>query len=340
MRKSSFLLLLAATVVLVAAAAIVLALGDRAAAPAAGNERAFPDLASRLDNLAWMRLSRGPTKTDFTSVAGSWVLVEKGNYPAAPAKVRRLLLGLAELALVEPKTSRPELFGRLDLDDPSIGKSTLIALRDRTGKTVAELIVGKSRHDRLGSGADGVYVRKPGENRTWLARGSFDLPDDVTGWLDRRILDIAPGRVARLTLTGGDGAVLALRRDTPGGKFAVVDPPEGARFKPDATLAEPAGALAALDLDDVKPTAEMAIPDSGVATAEFATSDGLSVKLRLIAQNGADWVTLEAAGSGAAEADGKAINDKVARWAYAIPAHRAKLLRTRLADLVEPAKGS
>lgn len=340
MRKRGFFLLLAATVVLVAAAVFAVLGGDRAAAPTARDERAFPTLASRLGDLAWMRLSRGQTKIDFTSVAGRWVLVEKGNYPAAPAKMRRLLLGLAELALVEPKTGRAELFGRLDLDDPSTGKSTLIALRDRTGNTLAELIVGRTRHDRLGGGADGVYIRKPGEDRAWLARGSLDLPDTVTGWLDRRILDIPAGRIASVTLTGGDGIALVLRRDGPGGKFAVADPPDDAKFKPDAALAEPAGALAGLDLDDVKPVAELTVPGSGVASAEFATFDGLTVKLRLVAQDGFDWIMVEASGAGPAEPDAKALNDKVARWAYVIPAARAKLLRTRLADLVQPAKGS
>jgi hypothetical protein len=338
MQKRGFLFLLAATILLVAVAAYALISGPRAVATTAPSQRVFPDLASRLGDLAWMRLSRGQTKTDFTSVGDRWVLVEKGNYPAAPAKVRQLLLGLAELTPVEPKTAKTELFGRLDLDDPSIGKSTQITLRDRTGNTVAELIVGKVRRDRLGGGADGVYIRKPGESRTWLARGSFDLPDDgVAGWLDRRILDIPPARIASVTLAGGDGPTLVLKREAPGGKFAVADPPDGATFKPDA-LAEPATALAGLDLDDVKPAAELAMPD-GVATAEFTTFDGLTAKLRIVTQDGVDWVTVEASGSGAAEADGKAINDKVARWAYAIPAQRAKLLRTRLADLTEPAKG-
>ena len=40
------------------------------------------------------------------------------------------------------------------------------------------------------------------------------------------------------------------------------------------------------------------------------------------------------------DAEANAINSRVAAWRYAITPDRAKLLRTRLADLVEPAKGS
>ena len=191
MRKSTFLLLLLATVVFVTAAAYAVLSGERAAAPMAQGQRALPDLAARLDQLAWMRLAQGTKKTDFAAVGGRWVLIEKGNYPANAGKVRRLLLGLADLTLVEAKTRRPELWSRLDLDDPSNGRSTLIRLQGRTGATVAELIVGKTRRDRLGSGNDGVYVRKPGDGQAWLARGSLDLPADLNGWLDRRIVDVA-----------------------------------------------------------------------------------------------------------------------------------------------------
>jgi len=353
MRKRSFYILLGATVVLVAAAGFAVLAGDRAAAPTARGERVFPGLLDRLDGLAWARLSRGGSKIDFANVAGQWVLVAKGNYPAAPAKIRQLFLGLADLALVEPKTARVELFGRLDLDDPANGKSTLIMLRDRTGNTVAELIVGKVRHGRLGGDADGIYIRKAGDSggaregarerareRAWLARGSLDLPVDTVQWLDRGIVDIPRARIASVTLAGGAGAALVLRRDTPGGEFAIADLPEGTRLRTDAALAELAGALAGLDLDDVRPAPEMDFPEGGIAAAEFVTFDGLAIKLRLIEHQGADWVAVAASGSGAAEAERNAINDRVGRWAYAIPKARARLLRTRLADLTKPAKGS
>lgn len=344
MQKRNFRWLLGATTLIVAAAIFTLAKGERGVSPAAPGAHAFPDLASRLGDLAWVRLTHGSAKADFAAIGGRWMVVEKGNYPAAPDKMRRLLLGLADLSLIEPKTERPELFARLDLDDPGNGKSTLVALQDRAGKTIAELVVGKMRRDRLGGGNDGVYVRKPGDNRAWLARGSLDLaggpPGAIVGWLDRRVIDIPPSRIAGVTLTGDDGTALVLKRDAPDGKFAVADAPPDAKFKKDAALAEPAAALASLDLDDVKPAADLPAPQKGVATAVFTTFDGLTLTLRLFAHDNADWASIEAAGSGGAEPDSQAINTRLAQWSYALPAGRAKLLRTRLADLIEPAKGS
>ncbi len=344
MQKRTFTLLLGMTIVLVAAAGYALRSGDHAVSAAAHNERVFPELAPHLDDLAWIRLSRGTTKVDLNLVAGQWAVVEKGNYPAAQGKTRQLLLALAELTLVEPKTARPELFARLDLDDPSNGKATLVGLQDRTGKTVAEVIVGKTRHDRLGDGNDAVYLRRPGEDRAWLARGSLDLPADITGWLDRRLLDIPASRIASVDLTAGDGTTLVLRRQSAADKFGVLDAPADGKLKGEAAIAEPAGVLAALTLDDVKPAAELPVPQDNVATAIFTTFDGLTVALRLAprgsAPEGAEWVAIKASGSAAAEQEAAAINTRVGRWTYAVPAARAKLLRTTLHDLQAPEKGS
>jgi hypothetical protein len=340
MQKRSFLLLLGATLLLVAGAIWTAVSGDRAAATPPHGARAVPGLAAKLGDLAWMRLTRGAVKTDFTAIGDHWALVEKGNYPAAPGKVRRLLLGLADLTLVEPKTDRPELLGRLDLGGPEGDKSTLVALQDRTGATVAQLIVGKTRADLLGGGNDGVYVRKPGDNQAWLARGTIDLAPDVTDWLDRRILDIAPSRIVTVALTAADGTALVLRRDAASGKFSVAGAPADAKLKADEALAAPAGALAALDLDDVRPATELAVPASGTASAVFTTDDGLGISLRLFTHDKADWVAVAATGGDAAAADGAAINAKLKPWVYAIPPERAKLLRTTLSDLTAPAKGS
>src|SRR5438552_5233361 len=259
MQRRGFIVLLTATVIVVAAAIVVLAAGDRTASPAPSGERALPGLAAKLGDLAWVGLSRGPTKIDFAAVNGSWAVVEKGNYPAAQAKMRQLLLGLADLTLVEPKTERPELFARLDLDDPANGKATDVKLNDRIGPTAAELVVGKRRADRFGTGNDAVYLRKPGIDRAWLARGSLDVGGEIVDWLDRRILDIPAARIASIKVTG-DGTTLVLNRAEPGDRFAVAGAPPDTKLKGPAVLAEPAAALAALDLADVKPAAEPPLP--------------------------------------------------------------------------------
>ena len=330
MQRRTFNLLLAGSAVSVAAAGFALTTGDHYVSSAPPGQRALPDLAAKLNELAWIRISRGAMTINFNLIAGHWAVVEKGNYPAAEERLRKLLGALAAVELVEPKTGRLDLLPRLDLDDPANGKSTLVALQDRAGAQVGQLIIGRRRPSSLGGGDAGVYVRKPGTDQAWLARGSFDLSGDVFDWIDRQIIDLPAANIASIVLTAPDGAATVLTRAAPDAAFAI----EGSATPPEPKIAAIlSGALIALDLDDVNPAAELTIATDGVATAAFTTFDGLIVGTRLSPPESGDWLALDVTGFDKAEDEAKTLNAKLSRWSFRIAPERAKLLRMTLADL-------
>jgi hypothetical protein len=342
-RKRGFLTLAGATFVLLVLAIVATATGEHAATRAPPGERAFPALAARLGDLVSIGLVRKGMRLDFVRVGKRWLVAEKGNYPAAARKLRRVALALADLTLVERKTREPKLYPRLDVEDPGTGKSTLVTLKDKSGATLAALIVGKERADRLGDGVGGVYVRRPGHRQSWLAAGSLDLSGDAASWLEGTILDIPEQRIAEITLTRPDGRKLVISRAAPNGKFALAGAPAAAKSGPasknaasqnqnnDTTLSEPAVMLASLDLDDVAPAARDPIPEKGVMTAHYRTFDGLAVDLRMVERGNTAWIAVKAAGSGKAAAEAQAIERRVGPWIYAIPSYKADLLRAPLA---------
>jgi hypothetical protein len=340
MHKRSLILLAAATLVLVGLAGYAIATGNRGVSRAGPGERAFPALATKLDEVASVTVSHNGTTLTFTRDGDGWLAAEKGNYPANAAKISQIVRAMADLTLVEPKTREANLYPRLEVEDPGSGKSALISINDKPGGVLAQLIVGKRRYDRLGGGNDGVYLRKPGDPQAWLARGSLDASGDLASWLDRRILDIPENKIARVTLTQADGAKLVIARTAPDAKFTVEDAPADAKFKGESTIAGPATALETLDLDGVEPAGKLPVPDKDVVTASFATFDGMTVDVRLVERDKTNWIAISAAGSATAEPEAKKLTEKVARWTYAIPEYKANLLRTKLADLLEPAKGS
>jgi hypothetical protein len=339
MQPRSLTLLASATVLLVATALVLLASGDRTVSRATPGQQAFPGLAAKLGDVKSITVSRSGATMTLIRDGDRWLLTEKGNYPANAAKVSQIVRAMADLTLVEPKTQNPDLYPRLEVEDPSKGNSTLVAVKDQSGDP-ATAIVGKRRYDRLGAGNDGVYLRKPAEAQTWLARGTLDPSGDPVSWLDRQILDIPTKKVAKVILTQPDGARLVISRAAPDASFTVGDAPADAKFKGESTISGPAGALETLDLDDVKPAEELSIPDKDVATASFTTFDGLTIDVRLIERDNTNWIAVSAAGSGSAEPEARKIEDKVSHWTYAIPGHKANLLKTKLADVIEPPKGS
>jgi uncharacterized protein DUF4340 len=336
MRRRSLRLLLLAALLVVAVAAIAAWRGERDASRAPAAQRALPGLAARVGDLAWLRVSRGKTNINFALINKEWTVVEKGNYPADQERLRKLLVQLADCELVEPKTDKAELLARLELDDPSNGKATLVSAQDRAGAVAAQLIVGGKRPSDLGTGAAGVYVRKPSSDQAWLARGSFDLAGDLLSWLDRRIIDIKPLRVRSVVMTPSDGEGITVARGSADLPFAIDSLPQDAQPKDDAVLAAPAGALDTLTFEDVRPAAELPIPQEGVATAAYTTFDGLVVGLRLTNPEIGNWVAIDVTGFGKGEEQAKALSARLSRWSFAISAERAKLLRTTRASLLQP----
>src|SRR5271169_3859807 len=212
MQNRNLILLLAAAVVLVALAIAALATGGPGVSRAGSDQSAFPGLGDKLGQVASVAVERTGLNLTFVRDGDRWLIRQKGDYPADAGKVRRIVLAMADMTLVEPKTRKPDLYPRLEVEDPGKGKSTLITLEDKSGAALARLIVGKRRYDRLGAGNDGVYIRKPGDPQSWLARGALDFSDDTANWLDRRIVDLPDSRVAKVSLTQPDGTTLILSR--------------------------------------------------------------------------------------------------------------------------------
>jgi hypothetical protein len=299
-------------------------------------------MGNRLGDVGRLALVRGETRMTLVRKGKDWVLEEKGEYPADPGKLRQTLLGLAELRFVEPKTAKAEFYPRLEVEDADKkdAKSTLVTVADDKGAMLGELIVGKRRVDQLGGGTDGVYVRQPGNAQSWLARGTLDLTGDTAQWLQRNIVDIPETKVKEAVLTQPDGETLDITRDKPEDKPKLANLPEGRKLKSDTALVEPAGALANLELTDVRPAKDVEFPATGVATAHYTTFDGLELTVDVAEKDGGSWLRLKASGSGEAEAKAKEINARTESWVYAVAPYKANAFKTKLADVLEAPKGS
>jgi Domain of unknown function (DUF4340) len=304
--------------------------------------KVLPQLGQKLGEVAAVTLVHGDARTTLRRQGNGWVVEERGNYPVDAGKLRQTLLGLAELSLVEPKTRKADFYARLEVEDAGSkdGKSTLITASDEKGSILGEIIAGKRRIDQLGGNVDGVYVRKPGDAQSWLARGTLDVAGDAPSWLDHGIVDLPREKIKEVVLTGPDGGKLDIAHDAPEAPLALKDAPGDAKPKSDTALVEPTTVLASLTLADVRPASELPVPEKDVSRAEFTTFDGLVMKVALFDKDGKNWAHLEASGTGEAEKQAAALNAKLSPWVFAIQEYKAKSLRTKLADVTEAQKSS
>ena len=341
MRNKTLAWLVATTLVAVIIAIFVSRGSGPKADPLAG-QPVLPEAAKKLADIGRMALLHGDAKTTLVLKGDAWVVEERGGYVADTTKVRQALLGLADLRYVEPKTAKPESYARLEVEDAGgkDSKSTLVTLADTKGALLGEAIIGKHRADQLGGGEGGAYVRKPGTTQSWLAQGNLDIAGATAAWLDKKLLDIPAAQIQQAVITQPDGTKITLTRDKPEDKLRLVEMPKDKKLRYDSVLDDAAGALGALQLDDVRPAKDFEFPKDGVSTARFTTFNKLTMTVEVADKDGVSWARFKADGTGDAEKPAADMNATLSPWIYALSSSKAKTLRDKLDDLLEAPKAS
>lgn len=263
----------------------------------------FPGIGDRLAQAARVEVRKHDATLAVALRDGNWGLEDRGGYPVRRERIRELMAGLTELRIVEARTGDPELFSRLNLEDVTVagGNSLLLTVKDAQGVTIAELILGKRRVRTLANVPEAIYIRRPGENRTWLAEGNVRVDVEHALWLDRDILDIRRARIREVTneRPASNESVTVRRADPRAEAAALVDPPEG--FQVDANKAdELARTLEWLSFNDVMPASGLQGAEI-VGTSRFVTWEGVTIDARIMRHDGKLWVTFDTAFAAPAE---------------------------------------
>jgi len=303
-------------------------------------ESIFPNLAVRLADAAEVSIvSKGGTiviaRSGADPKSGRWVVPAAQNYPANAEHLRRLFLGLAELEAVEQKTARPDWHAALSLDDPKTGGSAItLTVKDSKGQALAALFVGKLKPGSANA-QPMVYVRRAGENQTYLAQGDLPLATERKAWLDETIVDLSRDRVKRVAVSPPGAPAYSVSRPTPQEpNFAVDALPKG-REMVSATAANATGAAAvAVTLDDVRPQSE--IDFSKASHITFETFDGLTLTFDVVDKDEQPFIRVNADGTTpTAVKEANAIKTRSAAWAYAVPSWKANLFRKPVDQLLK-----
>lgn len=351
MRPLSFAVLAVLTLVAGVAAVLVVALDRPRLATAEPGAPMFPDLAARAAEVAAIRIETAAGVATLRRGDDGWGLAEQGGYPVAEGQAARLIGGLAGFAQIEVKTDDPARLGRLGLA-PADGaaaqdRGRRVTLTDAAGATVLDVVLGRARPGLYADRADGLYLRRADETRSWLVRGTVAIPEEPLDWIDRTIVDVDAGDVAHIAVEPAKGAPIVALREAPGGELRLQTVPEGHRAADRRRIAAMAGALQALDFAAARPASDPPADAAPAGTATFTTADGLTLRLALRAAGDALWAEVAASAdpiAGAAAPDGEgaaaraaAIDRRTGGWLYRLPSFSADLLTTPLERLVEPA---
>jgi hypothetical protein len=329
-----------AAIAVVSIAFAVLALVHQAAETGGQSrqETLFPNLADRIRKITRIHVDSrqyGAFDVVFKPRSG-WVLPQHGNYPASFEQMRSTVVGLTNLQTIAAKTARPDWYGTIGVDAPPQGSGTLIQLFDEKGNVLAALIMGKETDIGDSGGAVGLYVRKPGEAQSWLARAVFEPKSNPSDWLDKNTVDVDRTRIAEADVTPVSGPAFAVRRDNPGAPdFAIADMPKGREEVYPGAADAVGAAITGFTFDDVKAADNFDFS----AAPRFVTKtfDGLTVTVQVLPENQAFWATVYAVGANPQAArEAREIDAHTDGWAYKLPTDKAQLFMTTLDSLLKP----
>lgn len=286
-RKLSILALLAVIAVVAG-----LWLGGRQTSPASTESAAlYPDLKKELDSISAVRIVKagGTPALEVKRGEGGWTVAERHNYPADEAKLRKLIASLTEAKVLEEKTSNPESYKALGVEDISAAAAGGVQLELEGPKQPIKLIVGKQAQ-----GAQSQYVRRAGEPKSWLVNKSIDTSSSADQWLRKEVIDVSADRVQSAEVTVGSGKPYSAAKKTRAdADFAVEGLPKGKALSSPSAADNFATALAGLTLSDVKAASE--VTDQPSARTTIKTFDGLVTEVTGWKKDDKHYVALKTA---------------------------------------------
>lgn len=252
---------------------------DKAPQTEVSRSQLYPGLLDRLNEVERVRLRSGDDASVLVRDGERWLMANKDAFPADGAAVRRTVLQVASLRVVEPKTANPERYARLGVQDADAedADSTLVELLGEDDAALARLLVG---HASDNTSAPRHYVRRAGEEQSWLVEGELDVPADPVPWLDAGIVDIDTARVAEVRIER-DGAtpVVIRKREADDNFFALMNVPDGFEAKSKATVSSGGALLLDLRFNDVG-GADAVAGATPLRTVTVRTFDGLLATLQ------------------------------------------------------------
>jgi hypothetical protein len=345
----------------VVAIAAGLWLGGRRTASdrAAAEQTLYPDLKQQLDQVTSVRITKPGDQpgVELARRDAGWVVVDRADYPADTAKLRKLLAALAEAKVYEEKTSNPEQYSTLGVEDVSSQKAGGVRI-DVTGpKAPISLVVGKP-----GIGAQSTYVRRAGEKPSWLVATSIETSSSPDAWLRKDIVDVRADRIQSVSVAIEKSPAYTASKGSRADANFNVSLPKGKQLSSPGAANSVATALTGLTLADVQPASAFeAMPHNAHATVK--TFDGLVIDIDGWIREDKHYVSVKTAydaaqaekykmpiappAEGAAEPEerqepapnveqeAKSTAAQLAGWTYEIPEYKYEAIFKPLATLLK-----
>lgn len=310
----------------------------------------FPSLMDKLNDVDNIQITSGNETFTVQFESGKWGLVDKQGYPVKEENVRNVLLGMASLTIVEPKTKKPENYAQLGVQDANFkdADSALVTL-NQADNTIASLIIGYDRVARTDSSLREIYVRKPNEQQSWAVEGLLNLEKQATDWLEKNIINVENSRMREVVIYENGQEMMRIFKQQPSeSDYQLANLPENASISSSYSVNQIANFLSNLNMEDVTVSDSISSRDS--RDIIFNTFDGLQVTLTVTKQNDVFYAKFAAAyvepepiedssqqdrlkPAVEVQQEVATLNQTLAQWVYILPRYKVNYLFKQPTDL-------
>lgn len=242
---------------------------------ATANTYLIPSLAVNLnsvDNLT-IHEAGGALLASLSKKEKMWVVDNRDGYEANFSTIRETFNNLSEAKLIEAKTSNPENYPKLQVEN----------IEELNSQGVQFSIHGLDEDVKIIAGGDGSspntqYIRRVGEEQSWLINKNLKLKRDVTLWLRKDLFDIPPEQIKNISIHHVDGNVIEIEnKGTDDYEFFLLNElPDGKKVS-ESEIYQVANALSSLEIKDVASFSSLGLDKTNFVVTKFNTFDGLTI---------------------------------------------------------------
>ena len=253
--KAKQLAIMVVIAALLGGAAYLLNRKDRTGPAAGGTGAKVIDLP--VDRVEAVSIQSASGKVTLVKKDDAWTVEERAGYPADFDHVRQLLTKLWELKTVQEVKAGASQFARLELAEPLAGAGMKLEFKDKDGKSLGALLLGK-KHMKEGGGGfggdggfpAGRYVMQPGGSLVSLVSESLDeIETKPETWLKRDFFKIESPKA--ITLAGAtDAQKWKVTRENATADWKLEDLKAGEKLET-AKVSPVANALSSASFSDV-----------------------------------------------------------------------------------------
>lgn len=251
----------------------------------------LPTLAGELNSVSALTVRKGAAAPVTVHKQGEqWTVAERADYAADVPKLKKLLLALSDAKIREEKTSNPESYAIIGVEDPSQpgATGTQIEVTAQNGKLA--VIAGKAV-------GEGTFVRRAGEKTSYIVEPAISVEAEPRYWIDTRLLDIQIDKIQSVESKPASGAAYSVHRvaasqpkpaDSKSGspgtaasaanpppapaadKFVLDGVPSGRQAADSQTLAPSPAHFSNLTVEDVVPAGDVDFSKPSTVTVTLA----------------------------------------------------------------------